>query len=154
MKKRFLPVPLLLLLLLTGCAGLPRNGTFTVYSRLSRAEKIFPAGISLEPKTALSGLEEELPETLKSLLCEAGFTAADSTEEAGAVLEVLLHRKGYVCDYRSCESVTVSMRLHKDGRTFAYLMMTEDTDRSMASFGWTVSLIKKSLHRLAEVLDD
>ena len=151
MKKTIL---IIATLLITSCAGLPGKTIIAVYAPISEEATIFLREIKIEPQTSLSGIAGELPALLRSLLTAEGFTAADSKDETDIELELFIHKKNYTHNFSSFESVTLTMKFFRKNDITAYLMYSEDTDRSLDSFGWAFSLIKHNITAMAAELHE
>jgi len=151
MKKILL---IFIIVSLTSCAGLPGKSTLTVFSPIDKESGIYLSKINIEPRTALSGLAGEIPELVNSLLTSKGFRLVGNQLEADIELEIFIHRKSYTYNFNSFESVTMTMKLYQQKVIAAYLMYTEDTDRSLDSFIWTFSLLEHNIAALAARLHE
>lgn len=145
MKKCML---LILTVVLSSCTSLQSRGTTAVYQKIEADTPVYLRSIILEPPHILDGIGDELPGLIESCLINSGFKIADHLDPDRVDLDVFLHRKEWQLNFNSYESITLRLLLTANGQTVAYILHTEDTDRSINSFPWTFSLIEENIRKL------
>lgn len=145
-------ITMLSTIILCSCASTVGRDSTIVYSDFPAAAPIHIRNIVLEPPHILNGISDELPELIKSCLVNSGYTVSDDSSSGVFELDVFFHKQDWQHNFSPYESVTLRLFLSKDDKTAAYRLYTVDTDKSIDSFSWTLSLIEENISQLTAAI--
>lgn len=141
-------------IILGSCTSLPIEKSISVYGDFPVDTPVYIEIIQLEPPQLMVGLKKELPDIIMSSLARNGFTISHIQDGETANMEFFIYKNEYQCDFKTYESVTLTISVKNGGKTIAYSLYTEDTDKSLDSFARTWSLLELNIAALAEELLD
>lgn len=147
MKKLYLII--MIILILFSCAGIENKSSTVFYEDIPSDSAIYLRSVNIIPEMLLQDVSEELPEFIKSCLIKSGFTYAENDLENVYKLDIFLNSRSYQHHYNPIESITLSMRFYKNGVLTAYRIDTEDTEKSIDSFPWTLDFIESNIHKFS-----
>ena len=149
MKKYYLT--LLIALSVFSCAGVDGRNSTVIYESIPAGASVYLRKIELKPDHILTDVSGEIPELIRSCLTNNGFAVASEDSDAAYKLDIILNDSIWLYQYKTVESVTLSMRVYRKEKLVAYRLYTEDTEKSIDSFLWTFDLIERNIGEFASV---
>lgn len=147
MKKYYLLI--IVLQLFVSCAGINHKSSTVVYEAVPADSYIYLRSVKIMPEIILTDISAEIPELIRSCLKHNGFSNTKLNSDNAYKLDVFLNSRTWQHQYKSVESVTLSIRLYRDDSLIAYRIYTEDTEESIESFLWTFNFIEKNIHEFS-----
>ncbi len=88
----------------------------------------------IEPVHSFSGIEEILPDIIKSVALDNGIEIRDADPDVHLSVDINLYRKSYLKGFQKYESVTLMMKITSDKGEIANALFTQDSQIPLDSF--------------------
>ncbi len=133
------------------CTSLQTETALTVHGKLDTGTAVYLKDIRITPEL-MEGLRDELPQIITCALEKHGFVISSVPGPGTAEVVLFLHKKDFQLDFKTYESVTLTISIKSGGAPLACSMHTVDTEKGIDSFAWTWALIDSKIAELAKSL--